>query len=182
MAARLRELGFELDEEALDRRRAAGGTVGRPHLAEAVLSAPANAGRLRDEGLETVTDVIVAYLIEDRPAFAGRTMPRIEEAINLVHEHGGVAIWAHPFWDVEDPSAVRATFERYVEAGVDGIEAFYVTHDEEQTRFAAGLAEERGLLRTGSADFHGPGHRLFSRFLAFSLHGLEPDLGGIAVV
>ncbi len=35
----------------------------------------------------------------------------------------------------------------------------------------------RRLLRTGSSDFHGPEHRVFSRFLDFDTYGLEPDLG-----
>ena len=41
------------------------------------------------------------------------------------------------------------------------------------------IVGERGLLATGSADFHGPDHKLFHRFRAFDLFGLEPDLGPI---
>jgi len=60
------------------------------------------------------------------------------------------------------------------------VEAFYTTHSEEQTRHVHGLCTARGLLTTGSADFHGPDHKLFSRFRAFALHGLTPNLGPIA--
>ena len=62
-------------------------------------------------------------------------------------------------------------------AGVDGVEAFYITHTREQTLLLAGRCEELGLLRSASSDYHGPDHRLFSRFLAYELHGREPEIG-----
>jgi hypothetical protein len=55
-----------------------------------------------------------------------------------------------------------------------------VTHTEDQTRVAYEECTRRGLLTTGSADFHDPDHRLFSRFRAFDLFGLDPNLGPIA--
>jgi predicted metal-dependent phosphoesterase TrpH len=64
---------------------------------------------------------------------------------------------------------------------MDGVEAFYVTHDRQQTELLASRCEELGLLTTGSADFHGPEHRLFSRFLAFETYDHEPNLGPIAM-
>ena len=63
--------------------------------------------------------------------------------------------------------------------GLDGVEAFYVTHTEEQTLLLADRCEELGLLSTGSSDFHGPNHRQFSRFLAHELYGRAPRLGAI---
>jgi predicted metal-dependent phosphoesterase TrpH len=179
MSAALRELGFEIDDDALAARRAAGKPIGRPHLAQAVISHPANAERLKDEGTDDVSPFIVAYLITGKPGFRGRTMPTVEEAIGVIHDAGGVAIWAHPYWDVDDPADVEGAIARFAGFGVDGVEAFYVTHTEEQTRHVHGLCTERGLLTTGSADFHGPDHKLFSRFRAFELHGLEPNLGPI---
>jgi 3',5'-nucleoside bisphosphate phosphatase len=180
MATALRELGFEVDEDLLDQRRAAGKPIGRPHLAQAVIAHPANAERLREEGADDVSPFIVAYLIAGRPGFRGRTMPTVQEAIAVIHDAGGIAVWAHPFWDVEAPHDVEGAIDRFAGFGVDGVEAFYVTHTEEQTRFAVEACERRGLLTTGSSDFHGPDHRLFSRFRAFELFGLEPHLGAMA--
>jgi hypothetical protein len=60
------------------------------------------------------------------------------------------------------------------------VEAFYATHNREQTMLLVALAAEQRLLTTGSADFHGPDHRIFSRFRAFDLYGCEPQLGPIA--
>jgi adenylyl-sulfate kinase len=57
---------------------------------------------------------------------------------------------------------------------------FYGTHSREQTLLLARRCDELNLLSTGSSDYHGPHHRLFSRFSAFELHGREPNLGPIA--
>lgn len=180
MTAALREIGFEVDESLLAERRAAGKPIGRPHLAQAVIGHPANAERLREEGTDDVSPFIVAYLIAGKPGFRGRTMPTVEQAIAVIHDAGGVAIWAHPFWDLDTPEAVEGAIERFAGFGIDGVEAFYVTHTEEQTRFAVDACERRGLLTTGSADFHGPDHKLFHRFRAFELFGRTPNLGSIA--
>jgi predicted metal-dependent phosphoesterase TrpH len=180
MAAALKELGFELDEGEISARRAAGKPIGRPHLAAAVLGAPANAQRLAREEIDDVGSLIRAYLIEGRPAFRLRETPTVAEAIEAIHEAGGVAVWAHPFWDVEDPEEVLDSIERFRSLGIDGVEAFYVAHTREQTKLLAERCAALGLLSTGSADFHGPGNRIFSRFLAFETYGLEPDLGPLA--
>ncbi|MGO9248183.1 MAG: PHP domain-containing protein [Solirubrobacteraceae bacterium] len=181
MADALREQGLELDDAAISARVQAGQPIGRPHLAEAVLSAPANAARLREEQIDDIGSLIRAYLIEGRPAFRLRETPTVSEAIDAIHAAGGVAVWAHPFWDVTEPDEALAMIDRFRDLGIDGIEAFYVTHTREQTELLAARCAELDLLSTGSSDFHGPDNRLFSRFLAFETYGLEPNLGPIAV-
>ena len=108
-----------------------------------------------------------------------RTTPTVTEAIGTIHAAGGVAVWAHPFWDVDAGDEVVRLIDRFAAEGLDGVEAFYITHTEEQTRLAAAHCAERGLLSTGSADFHSPDHPRFHAFRAFELFGLEPDLGPI---
>jgi 3',5'-nucleoside bisphosphate phosphatase len=180
MAAGLREAGFDLDEQQLSTRIAAGRPIGRPHLAEAVLGAPANAERLQDEGIDDIGSLIRGYLVEGRPAFRLRQTPTVAQAVEAIHAAGGVAVWAHPFWDISDPAEVLATVERFRALGIDGVEAFYITHTQEQTELLAARCAALNLLSTGSADFHGPENRLFSRFLAFETYGLEPNLGPIS--
>jgi 3',5'-nucleoside bisphosphate phosphatase len=75
---------------------------------------------------------------------------------------------------------VLSSIDRFVALGIDGVEAFYITHDEPQTRLLAARCAELDLLSTGSADYHGPDNRLFSEFLAFETYDLEPNLGSIA--
>lgn len=180
MAGALRELGFALDDELLAQRAAQGKSIGRPHLAQAVVSRPENFDRLHDDGLLDPTEFLVAYLIEGKPAFCERDAPSVEEAIELIHGAGGVAVWAHPFWDISEPSSVLEAIGHFRRAGLDGVEAFYVTHTAGQTRMLVEHCAQTGLLTTGSSDFHGPDHHTFSRFRAFALHGLKPMLGPLA--
>jgi predicted metal-dependent phosphoesterase TrpH len=177
MAGALRELGWQLDERELRARQAVGQPIGRPHLAAAVLRCPDNARRLGAEGIDDVGSLIGAYLTEGRPAFRLRETPTVAQAIEASHHAGGLAVWAHPFWDVADPAEVLEGVDRFQSLGIDGVEAFYITHTREQTRLLAAHCASSGLLTTGSADFHGPENRLFSRFLAFDTYGLEPNLG-----
>jgi 3',5'-nucleoside bisphosphate phosphatase len=180
MSTALQELGFTLDDHVLEARRAQGRSIGRPHLAEAVVAHPANAARLAAEGRAEPSAFLEAYLIEGRAAFRPRAAPSVAEAIATIHDAGGVAVWAHPFWDIEQQAEVTATIARFRDLGLDGVECFYPTHAREQALLLADRCSELGLLSTGSSDFHGPAHALFSRFRAFSTYGREPVLGPIA--
>jgi 3',5'-nucleoside bisphosphate phosphatase len=143
--------------------------LGRPHLARG----------LADHGL-TMDEAFDRWLTPGRPAFVPRTTPSVAEAIDVVHQAGGLAVWAHPFWDVDDDAAVLAALDRYAAAGLDGVEVFYVTFDERQVRLLHAACRERGLLCTGSSDFHGPDHPHFNRFAAHRTYGLDADLASLA--
>ena len=173
------ECGLALHRAPLEARRDAGLPIGRPHLARAAFDHPDNAQRVADEELADFGKLLEAYLIPGAPAFRRRTTPTVAEAIAAIHAAGGVAIWAHPFWDVDAPGEVVGAIDRFVADGLDGVEAFYVTHTREETLLVAEACADRGLLTTGSADFHGPDHPRFNRFRAFDLHGLRPRLGAI---
>jgi 3',5'-nucleoside bisphosphate phosphatase len=163
MAERLRERGIELDDRELQARRRAGAPLGRPHLADAI------PGISRDEAF-------ARYLVPGTPTYVPRTGPSTADAIAAIHAAGGVAVWAHPFWDTDDPGPL---IERFAGEGIDGVECFYATHTEEQARALHAACRARNLLVTGSADFHGPGHECFDAFRAFSTFGLDPELGPI---
>lgn len=173
MAEALRACGLELE---LPQRP----SIGRPHLAQAAFDHPANRMRLESEQIVNASQLLEAYLVPGAPAYRRRTTPTVSEAIALVHEAGGVAVWAHPFWDVQHPDAVLDAIDRFVGLGLDGVEAFYPTHDAVRAALIVERCAERGLLATGSADFHGPTHPHFNRFRAFDLYGLQPRLGPIA--
>jgi 3',5'-nucleoside bisphosphate phosphatase len=173
MADALRGCGLELE---LPQRP----SIGRPHLAHAAFEHPANSMRLSSEQIVNASQLLEAYLVPGAPAYRRRTTPTVAEAIALVHEAGGVAVWAHPFWDVDAPADVLDTIDRFAALGLDGVEAFYPSHDAGQAALIAGRCAERDLLTTGSADFHGPSHPIFNRFRAFELHGLQARLGPIA--
>jgi predicted metal-dependent phosphoesterase TrpH len=172
MAEALRACGLALD---LPQRA----SIGRPHLAQAAFDHPANRMRLEAEQIVNASQLLEAYLVPGAPAFRTRTTPTIAEAIAVVHDAGGVAVWAHPFWDMSHPETVLDAIDRFVKLGLDGVEAFYPTHDAVRASLIVERCAEGGLLATGSADFHGPNHPRFNRFRAFELHGLEPNLGPI---
>jgi 3',5'-nucleoside bisphosphate phosphatase len=165
MAENLRALGFTIDPARLRHD-----SPGRPHLAAALLD---------DNDLDlTNNEVFAQYLVPGTPTYVARSRPTVEQAIAVIHAAGGLAVWAHPYWDVEQADGALREFASY---GIDGVEVFYATHTEEQTRQLYALARELGLITTGSADFHGPAHDHFNRFRAFDLHGLEPDLGRLGL-
>ncbi len=174
MADALREVGLEVDLP--DR---GGASVGRPHLAQAAFEHPANSMRLRDEGIVNSSLLLERYLIPGTPGYRRRSTPTVAEAIEVIHDAGGVAVWAHPFWDLDHDAEVLDTIDRFAALGLDGVEAFYVTHDERQTRLVAARCSELGLLTTGSADFHGPEHPRFNAFRNFEIYDLNPRLGPI---
>ena len=178
MANLLCDCGLPPDRSALDARLEAGLPVGRPHLAAAAIAA--NGDELARQGLAEPSAFLEAYLVPGCPAYSRRTTPNVEQAIAAIHEAGGVAVWAHPFWDLTRQHEVADALTRFAALGLDGVEAFYATHNREQTKLLVALAAEHRLLTTGSADFHGPDHRIFSRFRAFDLYGFEPQLGPIA--
>jgi len=120
------------------------------------------------------------YLVPGAPGYVPRERPTVAEAITLVHDHGGLAVWAHPFWDLADPAEVKATLRRFAAAGTDGVEAFYPAHYRAQTHLLDDLAGELGLLATAASDFHGPEHAHCSRFLAYETYGRQPRLGDLA--
>ena len=158
--------------------------LGRPHIAAAIFNDPANADRAAAEGLTNPTELLVAYLIPGKPGYRDRTAPTVGQAVEAIHEAGGKAIWAHPYWDFKEADkheAARDALERFAALGGDGVEAFYKSFDEEQTRRLVELAAGLDMLTTGSADFHGPDNPTFSSFRNFSLYGLEPNLGPIDV-
>ena len=175
MADRLRELGFELDESTLQGRE----SLGRPHLADALLNHPGNAERLAREGIKGKKELFPPYLVPGAVAYVARSRPTVEEAIDVIHQAGGVAVWAHPFWDIEDADEVQRAIRRFAADGLDGVECFYAEHSREQALLLHDACEARGLLSTGSADFHGPDHEHFNAFRNFELFGRAARLGPI---
>ena len=114
------------------------------------------------------------WLIPGAKAFVSRRWPTATEAVKIIHESGGAAVLAHPFWDMDDPREVAALID---DLAIDGVECFYPAHDREQTRFLLEVCADRGLTATGSSDFHGPNHKMFDSFCAYPTYGLgKPEL------
>src|SRR5690606_15109218 len=163
---RLNEHGVEVSFEDAVAQAGAADAIGRPHIAKAAGAGP-DLGPFFEE-----------YLVPGAKAFVSREWPSAEEAVRIIHDAGGVAVVAHPYWDVKDPAQVRDLVESLVrDVGLDGIETFYPSHTPEQTKHCLELCEEFNLVPTASSDFHGPTHKTFSRWLAYDTYGLgEPQV------
>jgi predicted metal-dependent phosphoesterase TrpH len=160
---RLRGFGFHLTLEDAIAEAGDALSVGRPHLARAAGTRPEQMGAFFKE-----------YLVPGAKAFVPRSWPTADEAADLIHDAGGVAVVAHPYWDVKDPERVATLINAL---DVEGVEAFYPDHNRKQTAHLLELCAERGLTPTGSSDFHGPTHKTFSRFGAYQTYGLgEPEV------
>jgi 3',5'-nucleoside bisphosphate phosphatase len=155
---KLRREGFDVSLEDAIAEAGDAYSVGRPHIARAAGAKPEEMNRFFEE-----------YLVPGAKAFVPRRWPTADEAVALIHAAGGVAVVAHPYWDVKDPARVEELI-RALE--LDGIEAFYPDHTREQSEHLLGLCEELDLTPTGSSDFHGPTHKAFSRFGAYQTYGL----------
>jgi hypothetical protein len=161
---KLNSHGVEVTFEEAAAKAGAADAIGRPHIAKAAGAGP-DLGPFFEE-----------YLVPGAKAFVSRSWPSAEEAVRLIHDAGGVAVVAHPYWDVKDPDQVRDLVESLTrDVGLDGIETFYPPHTKEQTKHCLELCEEFGLVPTASSDFHGPNHKSFPRWLAYQTYDLgEP--------
>lgn len=161
---KLAAAGFELTIEDVIREAGGADAIGRPHIAKA-------AGATK----ETMGPFFEEWLVPDGgKAFVARQWPSAAEAVHLIHGAGGSAVLAHPFWDIDEPSEVAALIG---DLDLDGVECFYPSHGKEQTEFLLRVCAEKGLAATGSSDFHGPSHKLFSQFGAYRTYELgEPEL------
>ena len=161
---RLNGHGVEVSFDDAVAEAGAADSIGRPHIARAAGAGP-DLGPFFEE-----------YLVPGAKAFVARRWPTAEQAVELIHEAGGVSVVAHPYWDVSEPDQVRDLVESLVrDVGLGGIEAFYPDHTRDQTAHLLELCDEFELVPTGSSDFHGPTHKTFSRFGAYDTYGLgEP--------
>jgi 3',5'-nucleoside bisphosphate phosphatase len=160
---RLNEQGVPVSFEDAIAEAGDASSVGRPHIAMA-------AGVKPDE----MSAFFEEWLIPGAKAFVSRRWPHAGEAVEIIHGAGGVAVMAHPFWDMNDPAQVAELVD---DLELEGVECFYPAHDRAQTRFLLELCRERGLAATASSDFHGPSHKMFNSFGAYSTYDLgEPEL------
>ena len=158
----LRREGFDLTIEDAIAQSGDALSIGRPHIARAA-GASGDLGPFFEE-----------YLVPGAKAFVPRRWPTAEQAVEVIHDAGGVAAIAHPYWDVKDPAQVEELIRAL---DLDGIEAFYPFHTAAQTEHLLGLCEELELVPTGSSDYHGPTHKTFAGFGAYETYGLgEPQV------
>jgi predicted metal-dependent phosphoesterase TrpH len=141
MLSKLAQLGVYVPWQRVE-QIAAGGSVGRPHVAQALVEAGFAA---------SVDDAFDKYLGRGRPAYVERTQLSPADCIDLVHQAGGVAVLAHPTW----VRNVEELLPGIVAAGLDGIETYYGVYGPDIIAWLEGLAAKYNLAPTGGSDYHG---------------------------
>lgn len=118
--------------------------LARPHLARALLSAG---------HVASVPEAFERFIGDEGPAYVASETMDVPGAIELIHRAGGIAVWAHP------PLALLGTaLGEFVEAGLDGLEAYRPRLPQPDLNRIVNKARTHGLLLTGGSDWHGDWH------------------------
>jgi len=127
---------------------APGATVGRPHIADALVAAGVVADR---------SEAFTSILTSHSRYFVQHYAPDPAIAVELVRAAGGVPIFAHPVASARGRIVGERTYREMIDAGLLGLEIEHRDNPEEGRGFLRNLASEHGLLITGSSDYHGAG-------------------------
>ena len=108
-------------------------------------------------------------------AFVPRRWPDAAQAIALIHEAGGVAVIAHPYWDISEPDRGRRPDPLL--GGRRGRDLLPNPHRGADRATCSTSAPSSSLIPTASSDYHGPTHKTFAKFGAYDTYGLgEPQV------
>lgn len=141
MIARLADLGIHLEWQRIQ-ERAAGGSIGRPHIAQAML----------EKGyISSFKEAFAKYIGRDGLAYVERDKITPVEAVEVIRRADGIPVLAHPF-TVKDPETMIIEL---MPAGLAGIEAYYGNYISGKTAKLVALADRYSLIVTGGSDYHG---------------------------
>jgi predicted metal-dependent phosphoesterase TrpH len=142
MVEKLQAIGLNITWERV--RELAAGTVGRPHVAAALV-----------EGgyAESVADAFNRYIGRGKPGYVARYKLAPLDAVRLINSVHGVPVLAHPAGipDLEN------LLPSLCEAGLAGIEVYYGDYEPKTVKYLGKLADYYHLIPTGGSDYHGPG-------------------------
>lgn len=139
MVDRLAALGMPLSWERV-RELAVGDSVGRPHIARALV----------EQGyVAHVEEAFSLYIGSGRPAYVPRRRVTPVEAMRMICSARGVPVLAHPLYAV-------GAIPELAKAGLQGLETHYPGYTDEEVRLLSQIARRHGLVETGGSDFHGP--------------------------
>lgn len=140
----------ELDKEGrppisfAEIRQRAGGTIGRPHIGQALLEAGY---------VVTMDEAFKRYLV---PCNEPKRYFPIDDAIRMIHQAGGCAVLAHPPYIGVDDATLEVLLHEFIGMGLDGLEAYNPGATNDDIDRAITLARRLGLMITGGSDFHQP--------------------------
>lgn len=144
----LRADGIDISIEDVNRVAPTGSTLGRPHLADALVA----------NGIVTSRDEAFLDLLHNESKYyVSHAAPTPVEAISVIRRAGGVAVIAHPFASRRGEILGPESFSDLLAAGLNGIEVHHRDQNGEEQKVLINIARELKLVVTGSSDYHGTG-------------------------
>jgi predicted metal-dependent phosphoesterase TrpH len=148
MIEKMRAEGMDISIEDVENVMPVGATMGRPHLADALVAK--KIVKSRDEAF-------IDLLHNDSRFYVSHAAPTPVEAIALIRRAGGVAVIAHPFASHRGQVLKPDDFADLVAAGLNGIEVDHRDQNPDERAMLRVIARELDLVVTGSSDYHGTG-------------------------
>jgi predicted metal-dependent phosphoesterase TrpH len=148
MIEKMRAEGMDISIEDVEQAMPTGATMGRPHLADALVAK--KIVKSRDEAF-------VDLLHNESRFYVSHAAPTPVEAIALIRRAGGVAVIAHPFASHRGQILKPEDFSELVAAGLNGIEVDHRDQNPDERAMLRTIAHELDLVITGSSDYHGTG-------------------------
>ncbi len=145
---KMRAEGMDISIEDVEKAMPVGATMGRPHLADALVAK--KIVKSRDEAF-------IDLLHNDSRFYVSHAAPTPVEAIALIRRAGGVAVIAHPFASHRGQILKPDDFADLVAAGLNGIEVDHRDQNPDERAMLRVIAQELDLVVTGSSDYHGTG-------------------------
>jgi predicted metal-dependent phosphoesterase TrpH len=148
MIEKMRAEGMDISIEDVEAAMPEGATMGRPHLADALVAK--KIVKSRDEAF-------IDLLHNDSRFYVSHAAPTPAEAIALIRRAGGVAVIAHPFASHRGQILKADDFSELLSAGLNGIEVDHRDQNPDERAMLRVIARELDLVVTGSSDYHGTG-------------------------
>ena len=143
MIAKLRNLGINIEWQRVQ-EIAGSGSMGRPHIAQAML----------EKGyISSIKEAFTDYISRDGPAYAEREKITPAEAVDMILQAKGLPVLAHPF-TTNGPEAMIIELKK---VGLVGIEVHYDGYTADEVNQLVELANKHNLIATGGSDYHGLG-------------------------
>ena len=146
--ARINEAGIDITMDDVLEQLSDGATLGRPHLADALVKKGIVASR---------DEAFTQMLHNNSKYYVSHYSPTPEAAIKLIKAAGGVSVIAHPMASHRGRTISLDTFGSIIQAGLDGIEVDHRDHSPDEKLQLIKLANESNLVMTGASDYHGNG-------------------------
>lgn len=140
--------GINISLDDVYRATPEGATVGRPHLADALVA---------NGVVATRDEAFLDLLNNDSKYYVTHAAPTPEDAIRVIRSAGGVAVIAHPFASRRGQIITATTFANLVTVGLNGIEVNHRDQNAQEQETLTSIAQELDLVITGSSDYHGTG-------------------------